>query len=60
VLDRLIGLNQHIFLKGRNIMDNVIAANEIFHSVKNIKEPGFLLKLDFEKIFDNVDWAYIL
>jgi Reverse transcriptase (RNA-dependent DNA polymerase) len=60
VLDRLIGLNQHIFLKGRNIMDNVIAANEIFHSVKNIKEPGLLLKLDFEKIFDNVDWAYIL
>jgi hypothetical protein len=27
VLDTLIGLNQHTFLKGRNIMNNVITAN---------------------------------
>jgi Reverse transcriptase (RNA-dependent DNA polymerase) len=60
VLDRLIGLNQHAFLKGRNIMDNVIAAHEILHSVKTSKESGLLLKLDFEKVFDNVNWKYIL
>jgi hypothetical protein len=40
VLDRLIGLNQHVFLKGRNIMDNIIVAHEILHSVKNTKEHG--------------------
>jgi Reverse transcriptase (RNA-dependent DNA polymerase) len=60
VLDRLIGFNQHAFLKGRNIMDNVIVAHEILHSVKSSKEPSLLLKLDFEKAFDNVDWNYIL
>jgi Reverse transcriptase (RNA-dependent DNA polymerase) len=60
VLDRLIGFNQHAFLKGRNIMDNVIVAHKILHSMHRSKEPGILLKLDFEKTFDNVDWNYIL
>jgi hypothetical protein len=41
-------------------MDNIIVAHEILHSVKSTKEPGFLLKLDFEKAFDNIDWHYIL
>jgi hypothetical protein len=41
-------------------MDNVIAAHEILHSVKTSKESGLLLKLDFEKVFDNVNWKYIL
>jgi hypothetical protein len=36
-------------------MDNVIAAHEILHSIKQTKEPDLLLKLNFEKTFDNVD-----
>jgi Reverse transcriptase (RNA-dependent DNA polymerase) len=60
VLDWLIGVNQHAFLKGRNIVDNVIAAHEILHYVKQSKERGLLLKLDFEKVFDNVNWNYLL
>jgi Reverse transcriptase (RNA-dependent DNA polymerase) len=60
VLNRLIGINQHAFLKGRNIMDNVIAAHEILHSINQTKEPSLLLNLDFEKPFDTVDWNYLL
>jgi Reverse transcriptase (RNA-dependent DNA polymerase) len=60
VLNRLIGMNQHAFLKGRNIMDNIIVAHEILHSINQTKEPGLLLKLDFEKAFDTVDWNYLL
>jgi hypothetical protein len=41
-------------------MDNVIADHEILHSVKQSKESGLLLKLDFTKNFDNVDWIYLL
>jgi Reverse transcriptase (RNA-dependent DNA polymerase) len=60
VLDRLIGFNQHAFLKDRNIMDNVISAHKILHSMHRSKEPGLLHKLDFKKDFDNVNRNYIL
>jgi Reverse transcriptase (RNA-dependent DNA polymerase) len=60
ILDRFIGMNQHAFLKGYNIMDNVITAHKFLHFVHKSKEPGLLLKLDFEKTFDNVNWTYLL
>jgi hypothetical protein len=41
-----IGVNQHIFfLKGQNIMGNVIIVHEIVYSITNSKEPNLLLKL---------------
>jgi Reverse transcriptase (RNA-dependent DNA polymerase) len=60
ILDRLIGFNQYAFLKDQNIMDNIIYAHEILHFMHHSKEPGLLLKLDFKKAFDNIDWNYIL
>jgi Reverse transcriptase (RNA-dependent DNA polymerase) len=60
VLDRLIGPNQLAFLKGHYILDAVVTAHEVLHHVKLHKEQGILLKLDFEKAFDNVNWSYIL
>jgi Reverse transcriptase (RNA-dependent DNA polymerase) len=54
VLDRLIGPNQNIFLKGHNTMDSVITAHEILHYVKHSKEKSILLKLDCEKTFDYI------
>lgn len=40
VLDRLISKNQTTFLKGKNIMEGVITAHEILHSVHTTKEQG--------------------
>jgi Reverse transcriptase (RNA-dependent DNA polymerase) len=51
VLDRLIGVNQHAFLKGHNIMDNVIAAHKILYFVRHSKELCLLVKLDFLNTF---------
>jgi hypothetical protein len=44
-------------------MNNVITVHEILHYVKTTKEHGLLLKLDFEKAFDNVEtivWFYLM
>jgi Reverse transcriptase (RNA-dependent DNA polymerase) len=59
-LDILIGPSQLAFLKGHCIFYATIAAHEVLHHVHSSKESNFILKLDFEKVFDNVDWSYLL
>jgi hypothetical protein len=59
-MDELIDTSQTAFIKGRLIMDNIVVANEVLHSVKVTKEPGVLFKLDFEKTYDRVNWDFLL
>lgn len=56
VLGNLIGDYQAGFVRGRFILDNVTTAEEVVHSCRKRKEPGYLLKLDFEKAYDTVNW----
>jgi Reverse transcriptase (RNA-dependent DNA polymerase) len=56
----MIGPNQNVFLKGRFILDGVVAAQEILHHSHYTKESGLLVKLDFEKAFDKLNWEYLL
>lgn len=48
--DRLIASNQTTFIKGRYIMESVVAAHEIIHEVYRNKEDGVILKLDYENL----------
>jgi hypothetical protein len=48
VANRLIASNQTAFIKGRYILESVVAAHEIVHEVHR-KESGIILKLDYEK-----------
>lgn len=41
-------------------MDGVLIAQEIIHRSSKSDVQGFLLKLDFEKAYDNVNWNYLL
>jgi hypothetical protein len=38
----------------------IITKHELLHSVKLSKEKDILLKFDFQKAFDSVNWGYIL
>uniref|UniRef100_A0A803QNQ6 Reverse transcriptase domain-containing protein n=1 Tax=Cannabis sativa TaxID=3483 RepID=A0A803QNQ6_CANSA len=61
-LSDLISHNQGAFLSDRIIFDNIIIANEVIHAINNRKhgKVGWAaLKLDMEKAFDKVEWAYI-
>jgi len=40
-------------------MDGIILSNEVIHSLKLLKNPGMILKLDLSKAFDKLSWNYI-
>lgn len=56
----LIGDHQTGFVAGRNIFDGVVAAQEAIHQSKKTNTKGYLLKLDFEKAYDMVNWECLL
>lgn len=57
--DKLILMNQSAFMKGCNIMNGVMALHEILHETKRTNSTGVVLKLDFEKAYDKVNWEFL-
>lgn len=58
ILPYLISPSQCVFVAGRSIFDNVIAAHEIAHfmSVKRFGKIGFIgAKLDMSKAYDRME-----
>jgi hypothetical protein len=46
-------------MKGRFIQDGPLALHEIIHELKSKKLLAILLKLDFEKAYDRVNWQFL-
>ena len=59
VADRLVASNQTTFIKGKFILESVVAAHEIIHEVHKQKEEGVVLKLDYEKAYDRISWSFL-
>lgn len=59
VLPGIISTTQTAFLKGRQILDGVLAANEVINFSKKKRHPLLLFKVDFEKAYDSVSWGYL-
>jgi hypothetical protein len=59
VAQRLISVNQSAFIKGRYILESVVVAHEIVHSLHKSGAPGLILKLDYEKAYDRVSWNFL-
>ncbi|XP_022040184.1 uncharacterized protein LOC110942726 [Helianthus annuus] len=60
ILEKTISGTQSAFLKGRFILDGPLLINETIGWLKNMGKRAFLLKLDFEKAYDNVNWGFLL
>ncbi|XP_071706748.1 uncharacterized protein [Rutidosis leptorrhynchoides] len=60
VIPSLVGTEQSAFIKGRNILDGVLIANEIIEYVKRKKSKCLIFKVDFEKAFDSLSWEFLM
>ena len=60
VCEDLISPNQTDFIRGRFILESVVAAHEIIHEVAHSDKSGFICTLDYEKVYDMVDRTFLL
>jgi hypothetical protein len=58
--EKLISNTQTAFNPGRYILEGVIILHEILHELRMKKLKGIVLKLDFEKAYDKVQWEFIM
>jgi len=47
------------FVEGRQILDNIIQAHEIIHTLKIQRRGGMIIQLDLEKAYDKIRWHYM-
>eukprot|EP00253_Pinus_taeda_P020773 PITA_20773 len=60
LLQKLISPAEGGFVKGRQILDNVIQIQEALHSSHARKEQGMIIKLDMSNAFDRVNRSFLL
>ena len=59
VMSSVILDTQSAFVKGQQILDGIMVANEVVDEAKKLNRDLLLLKVDFEKAYDSVDWNYL-
>jgi hypothetical protein len=60
IMNTLISPQQTAFIQGRYILESVVIAHELVHILSKSGEPGLILKLDYEKAYDRVNWGFCL
>ncbi|KAL6339823.1 hypothetical protein AAG906_034911 [Vitis piasezkii] len=56
----VVSLDQNAFVKGRQILDASLIANEVIDTWQKRKEKGLICKLDIEKAYDSISWDFLM
>jgi hypothetical protein len=59
VVEKIVSISQTAFMSERNIMEGTIILHETLHELHRKKLSGVILKLDFEKAYDKVNWGFL-
>jgi hypothetical protein len=59
IAHRTISMAQTTFIKGRCLLDGALALHEIIDELKTSNHIALILKLNFEKAYDRVSWAFL-
>ena len=59
LLPTLVSREQTGYVEGRKILNNIIQAHEVVHSLTSKRQAGMIMQLDLEKAYDKLNWAYI-
>ncbi|MCH90117.1 transposon TX1 putative 149 kDa protein, partial [Trifolium medium] len=59
VMNLLVESTQSAFLKGRNLVDGVVVVNEVVDMARRNGQSCLILKVDFEKAYDSVEWSFL-
>jgi hypothetical protein len=59
VIGSLIPNTQTAFLKGRQLVEGVVVVNEVIDFARKSGKECLILKVDFEKAYDSVDWSFL-
>lgn len=59
VMEKLISPNQSTILKGRMLVVEVVAINEVVDLDIKTKRVCIILNMDFEKAYDSVSWNFL-
>jgi len=59
LLPTLVSVEQMGYVEGRQILNNILQAHEVVHSLMSNRQAGMIMQLDLKKAYDNLNWTYI-
>lgn len=59
VAEKIVDKTQTALMKNRFIMEGILIMHEVLHEVHKKKLSSVLFKVDFEKTYDNINWAFL-
>lgn len=59
LLPTLVSMEQSGYVEGRQILNNIIQAHEVVHSLLSNRKAGMIMPLDLAKAYDKLNWTHI-